>query len=201
MIEILKLSCVEDMDCSDEHISNPYVERSNEEFQRNAVTKRTMSKEEQAMRIKDLFTNYVAKGLPPNDAAAKAINEVASEAISLKVGQLQLDPGSLSGTYTTNVIGSSAIMPDTTSLKDVLHTAKKYVENVQKKPYSPKFRSFKISNRFFDNITSADGGLECIVKYLGFAIHTAPLDYMASIPLSADTDAMKERIDALLSPP
>ena len=196
MIEILKMSCEEDMDCTDDNGSNPYLERSDSEAERKSMAK-TMTKEEQATEIKKLFTMYTSEGMPPNMAAAKAINDVAN-AKNVN-GDKPLLPGTLQGQMNDNDVISYASTIHLNHQRDVLHTAKKYIENVQKKPYSPKFRCFKVSNRFFDNITQAEGGLDYIVKCLGFRTYINSADYMASIPLSVDIDALKERVEHLLN--
>ncbi len=197
MIEILKMSCQDDMDCVDDNGSNPYLERRDVGVESHPPAS-PMSKEEQTEQIKHLFMKYTAEGIAPNQAAAKAINEIASKAKSDKE-QENLLPGTLKGQIMNSVAESHTVTPHLTPIRDVLHTAKKYVENVQKKPYSPKFRSFKVSNRIFDNITLAEGGLEYIVKCLGFRTYITSSDYMASIPLGVDTDALKERIEQLLN--
>jgi len=75
---------------------------------------------------------------------------------------------------------------------------KKYIENVNKHPSSPKFRQFKLSNKFSDRITSSGGGIDCLVNQLGFRIYSNDIDFIASIPLSIDISALTKRIDELL---
>ena len=199
MMEILNLSCVDNMDCNNDDVSNQYLEINNRDTKYHSPT-RTLTKEEQTTKIKDFFTKYVADGMAPNQAAAKAMNLVANELKNVKE-EGRLLPGTLKGESTSKVHDSDSPAAKllSTSLRDVLHTAKKYVENVRKNPYSPKFRSFKVSNRFFDNITSTDCGLEYIVQCLGFRTYSTSTDYIASIPLSVDIDALNERIDHQLS--
>jgi hypothetical protein len=202
MMEILKLSCVQDMECDGETEVrlNPYLQRRHDEV----VEKKdqVMSQEEQAALIKEYFSELVGEGMSPNEAAAKAINKVAS----LKTGgtikenmMANLLPGTLRGKINSETQELYNVLPSSADLKVVLSTAKKYVDNVQKQPFTPKFRNFKLSNKFFDKITSSEGGLEYITNQLGFCIYNNGIDFMASIPLSMDIAALKKRIDDLLS--
>ena len=133
-----------------------------------------------------------AKG-SPNEAAAKAINMVAdlARATNEEESSIGLMKGELSsvGNHQTCCVEN---------LNNVLSTAKKYVQNVQKQPFSPKFRSFKLSNKVSDRITSSEGGIECLVNELGFRTYSNDVDFMASIPLSIDISALILRINKLL---
>ena len=195
MMDILKLSFAEDMDvdCDEtkHNCSNPYLERQGEET--IVKQKPVLSKDEQAARIKEYFSQLVGDGMSPNEAAAKAINMVAdlARATNEEESSIGLMKGELSsvGNYQTCCVEN---------LNDVLSTAKKYVQNVQKQPFSPKFRSFKLSNKVSDRITSSEGGIECLVNELGFRTYSNDVDFMASIPLSIDISALILRINKLL---
>lgn len=197
MMDILKLSCIEnmDIDCDEtEEAINPYLERS------DAVNTQTikMSKEEQAIRIKNYFSQLVSEGMTPNDAVVKAINAVAKEVSSGVISGILLLPSNLKGTKQTESKNPFQVASSASDLKDILLTTKKYVKNVQKQPYNPKFRCFRLSNKFFDKITSTEGGLDYVVKDLGFRTYNTSLDFMASIPLSTDIDVLEKRIDDIL---
>jgi len=199
MMDILKLSFAEDMnttmDCDEEknNGSNPYLEREADE---SMTEQKPMSKDEQTACIKKYFSQLVEDGMAPNEAAVKAINMVAELARAKDEGKCSADllPGTLKGTKST---GQSQTL-SAKILDDVLSTAKKYIENVNKHPSSPKFRQFKLSNKFSDRITSSGGGIDCLVNQLGFRIYSNDIDFIASIPLSIDISALTKRIDELL---
>merc|ERR1711971_619823 len=110
------------------------------------------------------------KGMEPNEAVVKAINMVAREVSSgLKCSNLE-------GTKHTEARKSMQVTLSTRDLKNILLTTKKYVKNVQKQPFTPKFRSFKLSNRIFDNITSTNGGLDYVMQNLGFRVYNTTSD-------------------------
>lgn len=204
MMDVLKLSCVEDMDCdeTEDEKSNPYLERSHDEVvEKEPVIE--MTKEErdakQKATILKYFHQFVSEGMTPNEAGVKAINKVASESATSKEGNNALLPGTLKGTKSVEAEEPSQNEIAPADLKLVLHTAKKYVDNVAKKPSTAKFRNFKLSNRVFDNITSLEGGLDYLVNQLGFRVYNNDMDFIASIPLSIDIMALRERIDNLLS--
>lgn len=192
IMEVLKLSCIEDIECNKaEDTSNLYVERSDDkvfEIEQSAA----MSKEEQATRIKEYFTQLVSEGVSPNEAAVLAINRVAKDMTDGQVGVLPGLAGSKSN-YTGNNQSNTPHIPE--HFNDILLTAQRYVENVQKRPWSPKYRNFKISNKIFDNITSRKGGLDYLTSQLGFRLYCNETDFMASIPLCVDTDILLQRIE------
>lgn len=173
--------------------SNPYLEGQGEE---SIMKQPSMSKDEQATRIKEYFSQFVGEGMTANEAAAKAINMVAELARSAYGEKYSVDlmPGTLKGTK--NASKSQTL--GAKNFKDVLSTALKYVENVQKNPSNPKFRCFKLSNKYCDRITSSEGGIEYLVNQLGFRTYSNEIDFMALIPLSIDISALITRIDRLL---
>jgi hypothetical protein len=79
----------------------------------------------------------------------------------------------------------------------VVTTAKKYITNVQKDPSNHRFRSFRLSNKVFDQITSVAGSIE-LLTCLGFSIFPSDVDFVASIPLSADLKTMSDTLDKIL---
>ena len=83
------------------------------------------------------------------------------------------------------------------ALVGVLSTALKYFVNNRKSPWSPAFRSFRLSFKVADRISSVLGGLQ-LLELLGFAVHATVEDFVASIPIYADIDGMHESIEGLL---
>jgi hypothetical protein len=82
---------------------------------------------------------------------------------------------------------------------EALGTALKYLENAQKTPWSPKFRSFKLANKVADRITRVEGGVD-LIRSVGFEVKGTAEDFVATIPLAADLDQMHSRIISMMTP-
>ncbi|KAL7534242.1 hypothetical protein ACHAXR_005749, partial [Thalassiosira sp. AJA248-18] len=167
------------------------------------------STEDSATRVKEIFTKLVADGMQPNAAAAEAIKQATAEQ-KQPSSVAELEEGTLQGTSEkcAGEMGSIAVEKmaenvcqlnagDKTKLANVLSTAKKYVANVRKDPSNPRFRNFRLSNKVFDQITSVSGGIE-LLQNLGFQVFHSDIDFVASIPLSADLKLMGDVFDSLL---
>ena len=79
----------------------------------------------------------------------------------------------------------------------LLSTSLKYLKNAIKEPWSPKFRTFKLSNKVADKITKVHGGLK-LLESMGFEVFGTSQDFKASIPVSADLERMNASIEGLL---
>ena len=82
-------------------------------------------------------------------------------------------------------------------VREVLSTAKKYLDNATKEPWAPKFRSFKLSNKVADKFARVEGGLG-LLQSLGFEVFGTSLDFKACIPVSADLGKVNDTISHLL---
>ena len=87
---------------------------------------------------------------------------------------------------------------DNAAVKVVLTTALKYLDNAIKEPWTPKFRTFRLSNKVADRITRVEGGIR-LLQCLGFEVFGTGNDFMATIPLVVDLDSMKVKIESLLA--
>lgn len=83
-------------------------------------------------------------------------------------------------------------------IQTALGTALKYLENVKKTPYAPKFRTFKLGNKVADNITRIEGGVDLLTS-VGFEVQGTSQDFVATIPLAADLDQMHSRITSMMA--
>jgi len=86
--------------------------------------------------------------------------------------------------------------PKSDTLRQIAETAKKYLDNAKKDPYTNRFRRFKLSNKIFDRIV-VSGGLDIITNW-GFAVYRTDTDFYASIPLAADLESIELSIDRVL---
>ena len=86
--------------------------------------------------------------------------------------------------------------PKSDTLRQIAETAKKYLDNAKKDPYTNRFRRFKLSNKIFDRIVVL-GGLDIITNW-GFAVYRTDTDFYASIPLAADLESIELSIDRVL---
>jgi thiol-disulfide isomerase/thioredoxin len=82
-------------------------------------------------------------------------------------------------------------------IREALGTALKYLENAQKTPWNPKFRTFKLGNKVADRITRITGGVD-LIRSVGFDIQGTSQDFVATIPLIADLDQMHSRITSMM---
>jgi thiol-disulfide isomerase/thioredoxin len=85
-----------------------------------------------------------------------------------------------------------------TDIEAVLGTALKYLENAQKTPWSPKFRTFKLGNKVADHITRVEGGLD-LIRSVGFEVKGTSQDFIATIPLVSDLDKMHSKITSMMA--
>jgi hypothetical protein len=104
------------------------------------------------------------------------------------------------GEPTAAAVKAMAQIIEWTSVEDtktVLLTALKYLGNAKEQPWSPRFRTFKLSNKVADRITRVQGGLG-LLQFIGFEVYGTSQDFMATIPLDADLIDMDEKINRLL---
>ena len=165
------------------------------------------TKPDTAARVKEIFTKLVQEGSEPTAAAAKAIGMVAAE--QKDPASSKLEHGPLNGkAVRTGPPSQEAISVDEAvaqvvewnsvdQVRTILSTAVKYLTNTKKEPWTPKFRTFKLSNKVADQITRVEAGLR-LLESLGFEVYGTSQDFMATIPLAADLDAMEKQINDLL---
>lgn len=160
--------------------------------------------------IKEKFTQLVQEGLGPKQAALKAIElatvKAQQKSYDISTEQVELEPGPLNGKAKTTKILSHQSHDemqdwndeDAENVKTVLLTAQKYLNNAAKEPWTPRFRTLKLSNKVCDNgITRHHRGIS-IIEQLGFEIYSTSKDFCATIPLAADIGVMQARIQKLL---
>lgn len=196
LLSMLQLSCEKDM--LEKNIQDEGAEylTSTENLKHKSF--------DPASRIKDIFETYTREGMDPTQAAVKAIEAVAeeqkknvSDSGPLYGKAIQIGPHSpdnqLDHAFSTLLRQN----PHSVAI-DALSTALKYVRNAAKEPWTPKFRTFKLSNKIADSITRAEGGIE-VLEGLGFDIFGTRQDYKATIPVAANLRIMENKLTELLN--
>jgi hypothetical protein len=197
MLSMLELSCEEkvvESQKADDKVIEYLVAKEKDSNPRTVDT---------AARIKEIFEKLVGEGSDPTAAAAKAIAMVGEEQGRHRVfgsgplngKAIQIGPhksyNTLDQAFTTFVERNSPIVA-----AEVLSTTLKYLKNASKEPWTPKYRTFKLSNKVADQITRAEGGLG-LLQGLGFDVFGTSQDFKATIPVSSDLDAMTETLTRL----
>jgi len=187
MIETLKLSCIEEE-------SEEEVEEELEASDTNATTQppveKSMTQEEFSVRVRGIFQSLVAEGLPPNEAGAKALLQANEEATNLKTTAMEInDPA--------NQVVEESFEPKDID-QEVVSLVIKYISNIEQNPCTPKYRLMKLGNKIFDQVTVSKNALG-FIEYLGFQLFHIDLDFVASVPLSANVSLMKLTAQDFLS--
>jgi len=214
MIEILELSCAEAENNATKTSENDSIMNSKaESYLRRAEGRHEdgkhtpTSQELLAARVKKIFTKLVAEGTEPNTAGAQAIQQATIECKHSPT--TSLDEGLVLGkrqNYSQDDTNFVKIVSeemytlhsnDKSLVLGVLVVAKKYIANVQKDPSNPRFRTFRLGNKVFDQITSKLGGVNLLTS-LGFSCFHSDVDFMASIPLSMDLELMSTVVEKII---
>ena len=200
MLEILAVSCQE---AESSQGSDGVKLRTN--AHNYFARKKEQESKSISARVKTIFGELVATGLGPNEAAAEAINRATKEK---NKPSIPTDEGALSGagevcdaavpevTSIASALDEMCQMNnnDRSSVASVLKTARKYISNVKKDPHNPRYRSFRLSNKVFDQITSKPGSV-ALITWLGFSIYNSDTDFYACIPLTIGLDAFAAVLD------
>ena len=213
MLDILALSCAEAEKADESGGANSKAEK----YLKRASVKddkasNSLSKEDIAARVKELFPKLVATGLAPNEAAAEAIKQATL--LQNNTQGMTLDKGTMIGDCTVvadydHVAASKVTIEETLDnvyrrnsddnekVALVLSTAQKYVNNVKNDPTNPRFRNFRLSNKVVDRITSNAGSME-LLRSLNFAVFHSDVDFMASIPIYSNLELLGKVLDEAL---
>eukprot|EP00555_Chaetoceros_dichaeta_P009239 CAMPEP_0198259078 /NCGR_PEP_ID=MMETSP1447-20131203/8346_1 /TAXON_ID=420782 /ORGANISM="Chaetoceros dichaeta, Strain CCMP1751" /LENGTH=786 /DNA_ID=CAMNT_0043946359 /DNA_START=58 /DNA_END=2418 /DNA_ORIENTATION=+ len=192
IMETLALSCEPQINTNPKITPNSYLEKVHSS---SNDTKTDVG--DASVRIKAVFNELVENGLQPNAAAAQAINQVAEEQARAS-SEVKLIPSMLTGKVEITHGGMEQEFPRKVGNSNVAKTAKQYLNNVRKHPYTFRFRSFKMSNKIFDRITASTDGIEDVLN-LGFSTYNNDTDFMACIPLGANLEGMNDTIEHFLS--
>lgn len=151
-------------------------------------------------RVKEIFSELVATGMDPNSAAAEAIKQTTTEQKD-SMDITRLETGTLIGTsevYVCEGMSGKLCELNKSDIKNVLAIAKRYLVNAQKDPSNPRFRSFRLGNKVADQITSTPGGVAFLTD-LGFSVFHSDDDFVATIPLTVNLEAMADVFDNLIN--
>lgn len=203
MLDILALSC-EESAASDSKIKAYDVAKENLKANEYLIRKKTpISSEDSAAVVKRIFTELVAGGMAPNEAAAEAIKRSTNQPFDLTEGTIKgtSEDGGLTATYASIKDAADLMLQlnnnNKTRVTSVVTVAKKYVTNVQKDPSNPRYRTFRLSNKVFDQITCFAGSIQ-LLTCIGFSVFATDIDFVATIPLSADLQVMSDVLDRVL---
>lgn len=197
LLSMLQLSCQEDM-------LDKTTEDSEAQEYLTSIENLKPKSFDPASRIKQMFETYTGEGMDPTQAAAKAIGEVAEEqkkrsglnSVPLCGKAIQIGPHSPNNQLDQAFLTLRCQNPHSVAI-DALSTTLKYVRNAAKEPWTPKFRTFKLSNKIADSITRAEGGIE-VLEGLGFDIFGTRQDFKATIPVAANLGVMENKLAELL---
>jgi len=191
---------------------------SNEEVYGDSAVLRSHLLRKESKEKKDRMNSLVAQlvedGMEIDEAteAAQAVEDVSADE-DPQEGPLQLEAGPWNGVFTRTLLGEKDVSQLDRSptewaarvskdagrdqLVNVLSTSLKYLNNCRKAPWSTAFRSFRLSYKVADRITRVLGGLQ-LLQSLGFTVHGTTEDFVASIPIYANLDAMHGATEELL---
>ena len=176
-METLKLSCAEEDQQSEEDESNNMT---------SSIDLGT--KESQSARIKEIFDKLVNEGLNPTAACVQAIEQVAKEVKGLKSSAMDIDDEE-----NLPIVRLGVLDVDEKIVLLVL----KYLGNIENNLSTPKYRVMRLANKVFDQITASRNGLR-FIEQLGFQIFNADHDFVATVPLAADIESLKNAAEGFL---
>lgn len=205
IMAMLELSCDDNTNGDVKEKEHPYLTRRTPQ---NEVT--NASVRDPSEMIKEMFGKLVADGFEPNAAAAQAIQAVAEQQKHATKAPSSFETGPLNdvewqetegtSTRSTEEVASNVVLLNdsgNSSVHAVVSNVMKYLENAKREPWTPKFRSFRLSNKIVDRITRIQGALDLLCS-LGLCIYPTESDFMACIPLSMDLAEMeKAMVDVL----
>jgi Thioredoxin-like/PUB domain len=205
LIHMLELSIEEDSAVkekdSDDH---PYLRRKAETVGKS-IGGSGPKTDGMAAEVKMHFERLMKSGEhDPNSAAARALSLAAGGSAvtaALAAGDLNgkatyMGPPRLHDPVDIALV-QALDWNDASSVSTVLSTAQKYLKNVIEKPWDPRFRTFRLSNKVADSVTSVEGGWG-LLQALGFEVVSTSHDFKATIPVSAEVEAMEQRIVQLI---
>lgn len=196
ILAMLELSCEDkdELNSSSNDKEHPYFMRTENS---------ALSVKDPSTQVKEAFAKLVAEGVEPNRAAAQAIQMVTDQQ-KAGTAAASLEPGPLNDIDWKSIESSDKVSStdlaselNKDGLQTVLNTILKYLENVKKEPWTPKFRSFKLSNKIVDRITRVEGAVDLVCS-LGIYIYPTETDFMACFPLSTNLDEMEASIKDLM---
>eukprot|EP00529_Nitzschia_sp_RCC80_P008571 CAMPEP_0113452064 /NCGR_PEP_ID=MMETSP0014_2-20120614/6657_1 /TAXON_ID=2857 /ORGANISM="Nitzschia sp." /LENGTH=1224 /DNA_ID=CAMNT_0000343431 /DNA_START=191 /DNA_END=3866 /DNA_ORIENTATION=- /assembly_acc=CAM_ASM_000159 len=207
LIKMLEMSVNEDSAATDinDLEDHPYLRRPIHET--DNVDGSESNKDDLAAQVKKHFERLMKSGdHDPNSAAARALSLASGGAAAEP--QPSLPAGDLNGKATYQgpirvedpvdvALVQALEWNSPPEISNVLLTAQKYLKNVIEKPWEPRFRTFRLSNKVADSITSVEGGLG-LLQSLGFEVVVTSHDFKATIPVPNDPKAMEERISQLI---
>ena len=203
MIDLLAMSCSEVSD-------NKHIVCGDSDVLRSHLIRKEW--EEKKAKMKTLIEELVADGMEHAEAEEMALQvEKVSAAEDDSLSALELKAGPLTGIFFSAKLNgpSQFILPPSQlasriannggndQLVSVLTTALKYLSNCRKEPWNASFRSFGLSFRVADRITRVFGGLR-LLRSIGFAMHGTLEDFVATVPIYADIEALHKSLECLL---
>ena len=209
ILSMLEISCTDDLQNkakNEGEQKNPYLV-SDEPRSVSKAREATTTQYVQT-RIKEIFAKLVQEGIDANAAAAQAIKMVASE--QRDQVKPKLDPGPWSGKALRAGPAVQEVSPmdlaiaqviewnSVDAVKSILSLFSKYLSNVIKEPWNPKFRTFRLSNKVADQITRIQGGL-ALLESIGLDVYGTSQDYFGLIPSAIDLMEMNEKITRLMT--
>jgi len=193
IVETLKMSCDREEEGEEE-------EEKNEAPKAKHIEQTPPAQLDLGARVNIIYTQLLAEGIQPNVAGALAIKQVTEEIKAASLASpMEIDKSAPADTEEMREDEPVPDMKVDLSLvgENLIELALKLIENVEKSPYSFKFRSFKLGNKSIDVITRARDGLD-LLRFLGFEIYSSDVDFIASIPLCANLSQMKAKAKNLL---
>eukprot|EP00804_Cyclotella_cryptica_P029072 CCRYP_005259-RA/>CCRYP_005259-RA protein AED:0.02 eAED:0.02 QI:1661/1/1/1/0.75/0.6/5/3045/1066 len=206
MLDILALSCEEaEKTAGAESDKVEGATRLNSKASDYLIRKKTANNsDDSAAVVKSLFTELVADGMSPNEAAAEAIKRTTQKPLGLFEGSLKGFGSVVDSpqTHSISIVKAAEVLlhlngGDKSKVANVVTTAKKYVTNALKEPTNSRFRTFRLGNKVFDQITSVAGSIQ-LLTCVGFSVFPSDADFVAAIPLSLNLNEMNNVLDKLL---
>jgi hypothetical protein len=218
LLDMLQLSCHEVEDALHHKKAEEEEALNNKMLDTYLVRKEFQEAEE---RWNTLVAQLMEDGVEAEEAeeSARAIEEISNSEQTGDDdgdGNSLLEAGPLNGVFTRRELDDamSLTLRDKSSalfhaeriakasgrrdtVVSVLSAALKYLDNCLKKPWNTKYRQFQLGNKFADRVTQVPGGL-LLLQSLGFDVHGTCDDFICTIPIYADAQAMRESMNQLL---
>jgi Thioredoxin-like/PUB domain len=189
LASMLALSVIEDNVTSPPPTPSHSQDQASEYVRRSNVVE---PKKDTAADVQRTFKLLVDDhNLSPNVAAARAIRIVAGQSshmlFELQSVKVACPTRRTAESFRSHFQGMKRSAETSTALS----TALKYLENVQKEPWNPKFRQFKLSNKIADRLFPA---FEATTRSSTMEVVGSGSEYTVSIPMFVHLDEVVKEL-------